>query len=106
MFDASLSQRHAFSEGLPPGVFTLLIGGAVVAIGAIGYQIGLAGRRQFILPGLLVAMWVGAMLITVDLNQPRLGNVRVNAAPLYWVIADMAAAPGPARPLPAAPTAP
>jgi len=35
-----------------------------------------------------MGMWSGGTLSIVDLNQPRLGRVRVDRAPLIWVIQE------------------
>jgi hypothetical protein len=93
MFDASVSQRFAFEGRVPPGILTMLVFGAILAIGATGFQLGLVGQRQPVLSSLLLAMWVGGMVVTVDLNRPRLGNVRVDASPLVWTLKEMAAQP-------------
>jgi hypothetical protein len=93
MFDASVSQRFAFAGRVPPGILTLLVAGAVLAIGAVGFQLGLAGQRQPVLSSLLLAMWVGGIVMTVELNWPRHGTVRVDASPLVWTIDEMASAP-------------
>ncbi len=91
MFDSSLSQRFAFEGRVPPGVLTLLVAGSILAIGAMGFQLGLAGHRQPMLSSLLLAMWVGGMVLAVDLSRPRLGVLRVDTEPLEWVIEEMAA---------------
>ncbi len=100
MFDAAQSQRFAFQGRIPEGVLSLLVAGAVIAIGSLGYQLGLAGQRQTPLTFLLIGLWVAAMVITVDLNRPRLGAVRVDPAPLVWTLQGIA------RETAAAPTSP
>jgi hypothetical protein len=74
-------------------VLTLLVLGSVMAIGAMGFQLGLAGHRQPVLSSLLLLMWVGGMVLTVDLSRPRLGSARVEAAPLEWTIHGMTPQP-------------
>jgi hypothetical protein len=91
MFDSALLQRFAFASGAPPGILTLLVVGSLTAIFAVGYQIGLAGRREQVFSSLLVVMWVGAIVIAVDLSRPRLGLVRVDASPLVWTLRNMSA---------------
>jgi len=90
MFDASMSQRFAFAGRVPPGILTLLVVGSILAIGAMGFQLGLAGHRQPVLSSLLLAMWVGAMVLAVDLSRPRLGSIRVDIEPLEWTIQELA----------------
>jgi hypothetical protein len=97
MFDAAQSQRFAFLGRAPPGVLTLLVTGSILAIGAMGFQLGLAGHRQPVLSSLLLAMWVGAMVLAVDLSRPRLGSMRADTEPLEWTIQELA------PPLPGAP---
>jgi hypothetical protein len=55
-------------------------------MGALGYQFGLVGARHPVLVSLLLAMWTGGMALIMDLNQPRLGSIRVDPAPLIWTI--------------------
>ena len=90
MFDAAQAQRFAFSQRVPPGVMTLLVVGSILAIGAMGFQLGLVGHRQQVLSSLLLAMWVGAMVLAVDLSRPRLGSIRVETDPLEWTIEELA----------------
>jgi hypothetical protein len=64
--------------------------GSILAIGAMGFQLGLVGHRQQVLSSLLLAMWVGAMVLAVDLSRPRLGSIRVETDPLEWTIEELA----------------
>jgi hypothetical protein len=93
MFDASVSQQFAFEGRVPHGIMTMLLTGSVLAIGAMGFQLGMVGQRQTVLSSLLLAMWVGGMVMTMDLNRPRLGSLRVDASPLVWTIDEMTSAP-------------
>jgi hypothetical protein len=86
MFDAALAQRFAFDSRVPPTLSWMLLCGALLAIGAMGYQFGLIGARHPVLVALLLAMWTGGMVLIVDLNRPRLGAIRVDPAPLVWTI--------------------
>jgi hypothetical protein len=52
----------------------------------LGYQFGLAENRQVVLSLLLLLMWSGGMLLIVELSQPRMGDIRVDAGPLLWVV--------------------
>ena len=89
MFDASAAQQFAFESRVPVNLLMMLYFGALLAIGALGYQFGLIGKRQIVLTSLLLTMWSGGMLLIVDLNQPRIGRVRVDPAPLIWVIQEL-----------------
>jgi hypothetical protein len=86
MFNSALAQRFAFEGRVPPTLSWMLLCGAVLAIGAMGYQFGLTGVRHPILVSLLLAMWTGGIAFIVDLNRPRLGSIRVDPAPLIWTI--------------------
>jgi hypothetical protein len=86
MIDASLSQRFAFETHVPGHMIYILAGGSLIAIAALGYQLGLVGYRQPVLTSLLLLMWTGGIVMTVDLNRPRLGDIRVETSPLVWTI--------------------
>jgi hypothetical protein len=86
MFDSELAERFAFDSRVPPILSWMLLCGAILAIGAMGYQFGLTGARHPILISLLLVMWTGGMALIVDLNRPRLGAIRVDPAPLIWTI--------------------
>jgi hypothetical protein len=86
MFNAALAQRFAFGSKVPPTLSGMLLLASLLAIGALGYQLGLTGIRHPVLVALLLAMWTGGMAFVSDLNQPRLGSIRVDPAPLIWTI--------------------
>jgi hypothetical protein len=56
----------------------------------LGYHLGPAGSRQPVLTALLALMWTGGIVMTVDLNRPRFGAIRIEAAPLERAIKGMA----------------
>ena len=85
MFDDTTAQRFAFASRVPAEMMLGLYFGALLSIGALSYQFGLIGQRQIVLSALLLLMWSGGMLLIVDLNQPRMGNLKADAAPLIWV---------------------
>jgi len=86
MFDASLVQHFAFVSRVPSSVSWMLLFGSMLAMGAMGYQFGQAGRRQVVLTGLLLLMWTGALVLTIDFNEPRIGLLRVDTQPLIWTL--------------------
>jgi hypothetical protein len=86
MFDLSASQRFAYQSNVPQELMLALYFGALLTIGALGYQFGLSGKRHLVLSSLLLLMWSGGMLLIVDLSQPRMGDIRVDAEPLVWTI--------------------
>jgi hypothetical protein len=86
MFDNSASQQFAYQGRVPAKIMLALYFGALLTMGALGYQFGLAENRQVVLSSLLLLMWSGGMLLIVELSQPRAGDIRVDAGPLVWVI--------------------
>ena len=95
MFDSSLSQRFAFISEPPSGMIDAMILGSIIAVGAMGFEMGLESGRQWVLSSLLMLMWAGVMLMTMDLGRARLGAVRVDARPLEWTIHGFETAPAP-----------
>jgi hypothetical protein len=91
MFDVELAKRFAFDSKVPPTLLWMLLCGALLAIGAMGYQFGLTGVRHPFLVSLLLVMWTGGIMLVADLNRPRLGAIRVDPAPLIWTIQGFAA---------------
>ncbi|HVE23363.1 MAG TPA: hypothetical protein VNC39_15435 [Acidocella sp.] len=96
MFDASSAQQFAYESRVPADILMMLYFGTLLAIGALGYQLGLVGKRQVVLIALLLIMWSGGMSLIVDLNQPRLGRIRVDATPLILVVQSFHTPGGPA----------
>jgi hypothetical protein len=85
-FDAALSQRFAYESRAPMHIQWLLLIGSLLSVGAIGVQLGLGPQRHLVLSVLLMTMWTGGMLLIIDLNRPRQGNIRVDPAPLVWTL--------------------
>jgi hypothetical protein len=90
MISASLPQRYAMESRAPVETMLMLLGGAMLATGALGFQVGLSGRRQLVLAMLLLVMVSGAMVMIVDLNRPRVGLTQIDPAPLEWTIQGFA----------------
>ena len=82
MFDTAASQRFAYQSGVPTDLVLALYLAALLTIGALGYQFGVAGHRQEILSLLLLFMWTGGILLIVALSKPRMGDIGVEAEPL------------------------
>jgi len=105
MIDDAQSQRFAFLGEAPGAMLDFMMLGSILAIGAMGYEMGLRRGRQLVLSSLLLLMWTGAMVMTVDLNRPRAGIARTDTRPLEWTIRDIddwskapLSAPSPAAP--------
>jgi hypothetical protein len=86
MFGASQAERFAFESRVPADLSWMLMGGSLLAIGAMGYHLGASGSRQVVLTALLLVMWAGGMVLIADLNRPRVGAIRVDPSPLRWTI--------------------
>lgn len=85
-FDASTSERFAQDAKFPSQMFWLLIGLAVISIGALGYQLGLKGQRTFVLVAVLIAVWTAVIVVILDISTPRLGSIRTAIAVYDWTI--------------------
>jgi hypothetical protein len=86
MFSAGFAQRYAIESRTPGETLLGLQLGAMLAAAALGYQLGLAGRRHLALIFLLLLMLSGAMVMIVDFNRPYGGFIRVDPAPFQWTI--------------------
>ena len=94
MFDLSLTSRRAFTDRVPIGILRMLLWSALITMGVVGYNFGLAGARHLVFSGLLLVFWSGSMVLIVDLNNPTKGWIKVDPAPMVWTIEGF----GPARP--------
>lgn len=95
MFDDAQAQRFAFIGESPGAMLDMLLDGSIIAIGALGFEMGLRGHRRIVLATLLLIMWSGAMVISVDFSRPRIGLVRVDPSPLKWTLQEIRSAPAP-----------
>lgn len=95
-FNAALAQRFAYESRAPSHIQWLLLVGSLLSVGAIGLQLGLGPQRHLVLSVLLMVMWTGGMLLIIDLNRPRQGNVRVDPAPLVWTLQGFTGSAAPA----------
>jgi hypothetical protein len=86
VFDRSTAERLAFGQSMPPQMVWLLMGIAVLSIGALGYQLGMRGLSLPILSLLLIGMWTSVIVVILDLSAPRIGSLRSSAAVYYWTL--------------------
>lgn len=89
-FDAATAQHHAFASRVPTHVKGLLVLGSLIAAGGLGFLLGCMGERHRVPTAALMVLWPGAMMLIVDLNRPRQGTLRTDAAPLEWTLRAMA----------------
>ena len=67
---------------VPETVILLLIVGAALSVGMVGYSAGLTGRRSLLSAVVLVVALGAVIMIVVDLDRPREGFIQVNQQPL------------------------
>ncbi len=85
-FDMTTASRFAYTLRLPPPLAWLLVGMALVSMGALGYQVGLRGNPNHALAALLTLMWTAVIVDILDLASPRLGSLRTSAAVYEWTL--------------------
>jgi ABC-type multidrug transport system fused ATPase/permease subunit len=98
VFDRSTAERFAFAQTMPAQMVWLLMGIAVLSIGALGYQLGLRKLSLPILSVLLIGMWTSVIVVILDLSAPRIGSLRSSAAAYYWTLDGFNPGTVPARP--------
>jgi hypothetical protein len=67
---------------VPETVVILLILGAALTMGMVGYSAGLTGRRSFLGAAVLVVVLSAVLTLVVDLDRPRDGFLLVSQQPL------------------------
>ena len=75
-FDAK--RNAAFQNRVPGVVIWLLFGVAVAAVGMVGYNDGLGSQRHFMGAVLIIILLVVIIWVTIDLDLPQYGLIRVN----------------------------
>ena len=84
-FDQATAERFAFYLRLPSPIFWLLIGMTLLGMAALGFQLGLTGKRVQILVAFL-SMWTVVIVDILDLASPRIGALRASAAVYDWTL--------------------
>ncbi len=100
VFDATTTERFAFAFRFPPQMVRLLLGLALLSMGALGYQLGLRGRPLRLIATLLTAAWTLVIIDILDLGAPRLGTFRTTPLAYDWTLSGIQAAI-PVPPIPA-----
>ncbi len=100
VFDATTATRFAFHFRFPPQIVWLLLGLALLTMGALGYQLGVRGRPLRLIAACLTAAWTMIIVNTLDLGAPRIGSFRTSPVAYEWNLASMRS-PIPVPPLPA-----
>lgn len=78
VIDLLATRNAAAMRHLPLEVLLLLIGSAAISMGVIGYGAGAAGKRHASIVGALGILIVVALWVTIDLDYPRAGFIRMN----------------------------
>lgn len=97
-FDAATSRRWIYEVRLPPNVIKLLLFISILSMGMMGYYFGLCGVHHPILSGLLFFALISIILLIMDLDRPRSGNIRPEQASLTWLFEEKKD-PEPVKPL-------
>lgn len=101
MFDTSTTARFAHETKFPPPLFWLLIGMALISMGALGYQLGLKQQKTYVLATVLTAVWTAVIVVILDLSAPRLGAIRTSVSVYDWTFEGFKAGmPSPQLPAP------
>jgi hypothetical protein len=79
-----MARRH-----LPVPIMALLLGTAAIGIGIIGFGNGRVGRRFSVLDSVYGAVLVIALWMTIDLDYPGIGLIRVSNLPVVETLAAM-----------------
>jgi hypothetical protein len=80
----AMARRH-----LPIPIMTVLLGTAAIGVGLIGFGNGRVGRRFSVLDSVYGAVLAAALWMTVDLDYPSFGIIRVSNLPLVETLAAM-----------------
>jgi hypothetical protein len=86
MFNMSTGARFAHDTKFPSPLFWLLIGMALISMGALGYQLGLKQQKTYVLATLLTAVWTAVIVVILDLSAPRLGAIRTSVSVYDWTL--------------------
>jgi len=80
----AMARRH-----LPVPIVALLLGTAAIGIGMIGFGNGRVGRRFSVLDSVYGAVLAIALWMTIDLDYPGIGLIRVSNLPVVEALAAM-----------------
>lgn len=88
VIDLHSTRLAAGRKKLPALVLGLLILSSALSVGVIGYGGGMAGRRRMMLSAPLIFVIGTALWITIDLDRPRAGLLRLSDEPLKSIRFD------------------
>ena len=82
----STAEAFAFEKRLPPPLFWLLIGMALLSMAALGFQLGLRGTPLRVMSALLTLMWTLVIIDILDLAAARIGDIRTSTLVYDWTL--------------------
>ncbi len=82
VIDLHATRLAAMRRHLPFAIMALLVACALIAIATVGYGCGLAGQRTFRLTTSLGLLIATVLWITLDLDYPRRGLIRIDQQPI------------------------
>jgi hypothetical protein len=80
----AMARRH-----LPIPIMTALLGAAAIGVGMLGFGNGRVGRRFSVLDSVYGVVLAVALWMTIDLDYPGIGIIRVNNLPVVEALAAM-----------------
>src|SRR5262245_43103983 len=80
----AMARRH-----LPIPIMTALLGTAAIGVGMLGFGNGRVGRRFSVLDSVYGAVLAIALWMTIDLDYPGIGIIRVSNLPVVETLAAM-----------------
>ncbi len=80
----AMARRH-----LPVPIMTVLLGTAAIGVGLLGFGNGRAGRRFSVLDAVYGAVLAVALWMTIDLDYPGIGIIRVSNLSVVETLAAM-----------------
>ena len=80
----AMARRH-----LPTPIMTLLLGTAAIGLGMVGFGNGRVGRRFSVLDAVYGVVLAIALWMTIDLDYPGIGLIRVSNLPVVESLAAM-----------------
>ncbi len=98
MIDLNERRRQAVDDHVPDSVFLLLITVAAGALGFVSYASGLTGRRRHASTFVIALLVLMVFLITLDLDRPRRGLIRVSQQSMLRLRATFESSPASPQP--------
>lgn len=89
VIDLLAARNAAALRHLPIPVLGLLIASAAISMTVIGYGAGATGSRHISIVGALGLLIAVSLWVTIDLDHPRIGLIRVNAQSLTDLAASI-----------------